>query len=492
MADSAKEEYSNAQSAGLSSSRETQARNTSAEQGIWSAIWEALRGGSHRNYTEGPIGRSIVLLAIPMVLEMMMESVFAVVDIFWVAHLGTDAAATVGLTESLLTLIYALAMGLSIGATATIARRIGEKNPEGAARAAVQAIAIALFVSLAIAAIGAPLAPRLLAVMGGSPWVIQHGSGFTRVMLAGNITVVMLFMVNAIFRGAGDAAIAMRTLWLANWINILLGPCLVFGLGPFPKLGIVGAAIATNIGRGTGALYALSKLFRTGGRFEIKRHHLKLEPTIMARLVRLSATGTFQVFIGMASWIGLVRIISSFGSNAVAGYTFGIRVILFALLPSWGMSNAAVTMVGQALGAHNPDRAERAVWRAGFYNMIFLGIIGLLFILFAPQIIWLYTDDPDVAKYGVDCLRIVAYGFLFYAYGMVLGQSFNGAGDTWTPTIINLFVFWLWEIPLAYILGVKFGLGPRGVFVAMTIAFSTLALVSALVFRRGKWKTRKV
>jgi len=491
MADSAKEEYSNAQSAGLSSSLETQARNTSAEQGIWSAIWEALRG-SHRNYTEGPIGRSIVLLAIPMVLEMMMESVFAVVDIFWVAHLGTDAAATVGLTESLLTLIYALAMGLSIGATATIARRIGEKNPEGAARAAVQAIAIALFVSLAIAAIGAPLAPRLLAVMGGSPWVIQHGSGFTRVMLAGNITVVMLFMVNAIFRGAGDAAIAMRTLWLANWINILLGPCLIFGLGPFPKLGIVGAAIATNIGRGTGALYALSKLFRTGGRFEIKRHHLKLEPTIMARLVRLSATGTFQVFIGMASWIGLVRIISSFGSNAVAGYTFGIRVILFALLPSWGMSNAAATMVGQALGAHNPDRAERAVWRAGFYNMIFLGIIGLLFILFAPQIIWLYTDDPDVAKYGVDCLRIVAYGFLFYAYGMVLGQSFNGAGDTWTPTIINLFVFWLWEIPLAYILGVKFGLGPRGVFVAMTIAFSTLALVSALVFRRGKWKTRKV
>jgi len=406
--------------------------------------------------------------------------------------LGTDAAATVGLTESLLTLIYALAMGLSIGATATIARRIGEKNPEGAARAAVQAIAIALFVSLAIAAIGAPLAPRLLAVMGGSPWVVQHGSGFTRVMLAGNITVVMLFMVNAIFRGAGDAAIAMRTLWLANWINILLGPCLIFGLGPFPKLGIVGAAIATNIGRGTGALYALSKLFRTGGRFDIKRRHLKLEPTIMARLVRLSATGTFQVFIGMASWIGLVRIISSFGSNAVAGYTFGIRVILFALLPSWGMSNAAATMVGQALGAHNPDRAERAVWRAGFYNMIFLGIIGLLFILFAPQIIWLYTDDPDVAKYGVDCLRIVAYGFLFYAYGMVLGQSFNGAGDTWTPTIINLFVFWLWEIPLAYILGVKFGLGPRGVFVAMTIAFSTLALVSALVFRRGKWKTRKV
>jgi Na+-driven multidrug efflux pump len=236
----------------------------------------------------------------------------------------------------------------------------------------------------------------------------------------------------------------------------------------------------------------LSKLFRAGGRFDIKRQHLRLEPAIMARLVRLSSTATFQVFIGMASWIGLVRIISSFGSDAVAGYTFGIRVILFALLPSWGMSNAAATMVGQALGARNPDRAEQAVWKAGFYNMIFLGCIGLLFILFAPQIIWLYTDVPDVAKYGVDCLRIVAYGFLFYAYGMVLGQSFNGAGDTWTPTVINLFVFWLWEIPLAYVLGVKAGLGPRGVFIAMTIAFSTLALVNGIVFRRGRWKTRRV
>jgi len=490
MADAAKEDYLGTIATALEASTTPSAGNT-AEEGTWSAIKEALRG-SHRNYTVGPIGRSIILLAIPMVLEMFMESVFAVVDIFWVAHLGTDAAATVGLTESLLTLIYALAIGLSIGATATIARRIGEQNPDGAARAAVQAIAIAIFVSLIIAVVGAPLAPKLLELMGGSPWVIAHGSSFTRVMLAGNITVVMLFMVNATFRGAGDAAIAMRTLWLANAINIALGPCLIFGLGPFPKLGIVGAAIATNIGRGTGALYALSRLFRAGGRFDIKRHHLRLEPSIMARLIRLSATGTFQVFIGMASWIGLVRIIASFGSNAVAGYTFGIRVILFALLPSWGMSNAAATMVGQALGAKNPDRAERAVWRAGFYNMIFLGLIGLAFILFAPQIIWFYTDDPDVAKYGVDCLRIVAYGFLFYAYGMVLGQSFNGAGDAWTPTIINLFVFWLWEIPLAYILAVKFGLGPRGVFVAMTIAFSTLALVSAVVFRRGGWKTRMV
>jgi len=461
------------------------------EASIWSAIKESLRG-SHRNYTTGPIGRAILLLAIPMVLEMVMESVFAVVDIFWVSHLGTDAAATVGLTESLLTLIYALAIGLSIGATAMVARRIGEQNPGGAARAAVQSIAIAVIVSLVIAAIGAPLAPKLLALMGGSPWVIEHGSSFTRVMLAGNITVVMLFMVNAIFRGAGDAAIAMRTLWLANWINIVLGPCLIFGIGPFPRLGIVGAAIATNIGRGTGAVYALIRLFRPGGRFEIRREHLQLEPAIMTRLLRLSSTATFQVFVGMASWIGLVRIISSFGSDAVAGYTFGIRVILFALLPSWGMSNAAATMVGQALGARNPDRAERAVWQAGFYNMFFLGFVGLLFIIFAPQIIGLYTADPHVASYGIDCLRVVSYGFLFYAYGMVLGQSFNGAGDTWTPTIINLFVFWLWEIPLAFVLSVHFNLGPRGVFIAITVAFSTLAIVSALVFRQGKWKARVV
>ena len=464
---------------------------TEPEESLWSAIKESLRG-SHRNYTTGPIGRSILLLAIPMVLEMVMESVFAVVDIFWVSHLGTDAAATVGLTESLLTLIYALAIGLSIGATAMVARRIGEQNPEGAARAAVQAIAIALIVSAVIAAIGAPLAPKLLALMGGSPWVIEHGSSFTRVMLAGNVTVVMLFMVNAIFRGAGDAAIAMRTLWLANWINILLGPCLIFGIGPFPKLGIVGAAIATNIGRGTGAVYALIRLFRHGGRFDIQRHHLRLEPAIMSRLLRLSSTATFQVFIGMASWIGLVRIISSFGSDAVAGYTFGIRVILFALLPSWGMSNAAATMVGQALGAKQPERAEHAVWQAGFYNMIFLGLVGLVFIVFAPQIIGLYTADPHVAAYGIDCLRVVSYGFLFYAYGMVLGQSFNGAGDTWTPTIINLFVFWLWEIPLAFVLSVHFDLGPRGVFIAITVAFSTLAVVSALVFRQGRWKARVV
>ena len=459
--------------------------------GLWAAVRESLRG-THRDYTTGPIGRSIILLAIPMVLEMLMESIFAVVDIFWVAHLGADAVATVSLTESMLTLMYTVAIGLGIGATAMVARRIGEKNPDGAARAAVQAIALGLIASVVFAAIGVTLAPRLLGLMGGSQWVVEQGSGFTRIMFAGNASILLLFLINAIFRGAGDAAIAMRVLWLANAINILLGPCFIFGLGPFPELGVTGAAVATTIGRSTGVIYAFSRLIRSGGRFDIQRQHIRLEPAIMSRMIRLSATAMFQVFIGMASWIGLIRTISTFGTNAVAGYAIGIRVIIFALLPSWGMANAAATMVGQALGARKPDRAERAVWKAGFYNMICLGVVGLIFVIFARQIIGIFTNDPLVTPYGVDCLRIVAYGFLFYAYGMVITQSFNGAGDTWTPTIINLFVFWLWELPLAYTLAVVFGIGPRGVFIAMMIAFSTLAVVSGIVFRRGRWKTRVV
>lgn len=466
---------------------------TDAEEpeGLWSSIRESLRG-THRDYTTGPIGRAIMLLAIPMVLEMLMESIFAVADIFWVAHLGADAIATVGLTESMLTLMYALAIGLGIGATAMVARRIGERNSEGAARAAVQAIALGLGVSVVFAVVGVSYSGELLALMGGSQWVVKEGVSFTRVMFAGNASILLLFLINAIFRGAGDAAIAMRVLWLANSINIILGPCFIFGLGPFPKLGIAGAAVATTIGRSTGVLYAFSRLIRRGGHFDITKAHIKLEPAIMGTLVRLSATGTFQVFIGMASWIGLIRTLSSFGSDAIAGYTIGIRVIMFALLPSWGMSNASATMVGQALGARKPERAESAVWKAGFYNMIFLGLVGLAFVVLARPIISLFTSDLQVVPYGVDCLRTVAYGFLFYAYGMVITQSFNGAGDTWTPTIINLFVFWLFELPLAYVLAVILELGPRGVFVAITVAFSSLALISAVLFRRGKWKSRVV
>jgi putative MATE family efflux protein len=448
--------------------------------------------GSRHDYTAGPLGQAILLLAIPMVMEMIMESVFAVADVFWVAHLGADAVATVGLTESLLTLIYTAAMGLSIGVTAMVARRIGEQNPAGAAEAAVQGIALGLVAAALIGGVGVWLAPRLLAAMGATPAVLALGSSYARVMLGGCATIMLLFLVNAIFRGAGDAAIAMRVLWLANGINIVLGPCLIFGVGPFPRLGVTGAAIATNIGRGTGVVYQLYRLWRGDARVVIRRPQLTLRPAVMRTLLRLSGTGTLQVLIGTASWIGLVRIISTFGSEAVAGYTIAIRIIVFALLPSWGLANAAATLVGQGLGAGKPDRAERAVWVAGFYNMLFLGAVGAVFVLCAEPIVRLFTQDPLVAPVAVLCLRVISYGFLFYAYGMVITQSFNGAGDTLTPTLINLVCFWLWELPLAYWLARRGGLGPRGVALAVTIAFSTVAVVSALIFRRGRWKLRRV
>jgi putative MATE family efflux protein len=459
-------------------------------QRTWDAVKDAIRG-THHDYTEGPIGRAIFLLAVPMVLETVMESVFAVVDVFFVSRLGADAVATVGLTESMMVLVYSLAMGLGIGATATVARRIGERDAEGAAHAAAQAILLGFIVSVVLGIVGVILAPTLLRIMGGSPAVIANAA-FMQVMLGGNATVLLLFLINAVFRGAGDAAIAMRVLWLANWINIVLGPLLIFGIGPFPELGVVGAAVATTIGRGTGALYAISRLFRPGGRVHVTRRHFAFDPALMWQMVRLSGSGTFQILIGTASWIGLIRVISSFGSAALAGYTIGIRVIIFALLPSWGLSNAAATMVGQALGAKKPERAERAVWIAARYNLVFLGTVGLLFVLLARAIVSLFTTDPAVAPYAVDCLRIVALGFLFYAYGMVITSSFNGAGDTWTPTWLNLVVFWLWEIPLAYALAVVLEMGPRGVFVSITVAYSTLAVVSAWLFKKGRWKTRRV
>jgi len=460
-------------------------------QRFWPTIREAIRG-THHDYTSGPIGRAIILLAVPMVLEMVMESVFAVVDIFWVGHLGADAVATVGLTESMLTLVYTAAMGLSIGVTAMVARRIGEKNPEGAAEAAVQGIAIGVIAAVIIGVTGVVLAPKLLSIMGASPEIIAMGHNYTRIMLGGNVVILLLFLINAIFRGAGDAAIAMRVLWLANWINIILGPLLIFGVGPFPRLGVTGAAIATTIGRGTGVVYQLYRLWRRDGRVVIHREQIVLKPAVMKTLLRLSGTGTFQVFIGMASWIGLTRINASFGAEALAGYTIAIRIIIFALLPSWGLANAAATMVGQALGAGKPDRGEQAVWRAALYNVVFLGAAGLVFITFANPIAHLFTRDPAVAQVAAECLRIISYGYLFYAYGMVLTNSFNGAGDTWTPTWLNLFCFWLWEIPLAWVLARHFNLGPQGVAWAVTIAFSTVAVASAVLFRQGRWKMKAV
>ena len=458
---------------------------------VWAAVREALRGAHGRDFTEGPIGRAIFILAVPMVLEMVMESVFVVVDVFVVAHLGADAVATVGLTESFMTIIYALAVGLSIGAGAMVSRRIGEKDAEGAAHTGAQVIMFGLAVSLVLGILGATFAPELLRAMGASPGVLEHVQ-FTRVMLGFNASVVMLYLVNAVLRSSGDAAIAMRVLWFANAINIVLGPSLVFGWGPFPKLGIVGAAIATSIGRSAGAAFALSTLLRPGSRIRVVRRHFHFDPALIARVVRLSSAATFQVFIGMASWIGLTRILASFGSDAIAGYTIGIRVVAFALLPAFGLSNAAATMVGQALGAQKPERAEASVWKAARYNMVFLGGIGLLFVIFARPIVGFFTPDVAVIRYGVAALRTIAYGFLFYAYGMVLTQSFNGAGDTATPTWINLFVFWLLEIPLAWVLAVQLGMGPSGVFYAITVAFSTLAVVSAVLFRRGTWKLRRV
>lgn len=460
---------------------------TQLKSGFFTLIREAVRG-SHRDFTKGSISESILLLAIPMVLEMGMESIFAVVDVFFVGRLGADAIATVGLTEAMMTLVYTVSIGLSIGVMAMVARRIGEKNPEGAATVAVQGLVIGAFVALVIGIIGIFFAPQLLALMGASESVIATGSNFTRVMLGGNAVVVFLFLINAVFRGAGDAAIAMRVLWLANAINILLGPCLIFGLGPFPELGVTSAAIATTIGRGTGALFAFSNLFRSNSRVPVRLEHFKVEPNVIKSLIRLSSSGTFQVLVGTASWILIVRIISTFGEKAVAGYTIGIRVILFALLPSWGMSNAAATMMGQSLGAKKPERAEKAVWLAGFYNMCFLGLIGMVFVIFPNQIVKWFTNDPEVFGYGVSCLRTIAFGFLFYAYGMVLTQSFNGAGDTRTPTLINIFVFWLLEIPLAYLLSVTLGFGPFGSFLSIMIAFSSLAVVSAIIFRQGRWK----
>jgi len=454
---------------------------------FWRAVRESL-SGAHHDFTQGPVGRAILLLAIPMVLEMAMESIFAVVDVFFVARLGADAVATVGLTESLLTFVYGMAMGLGIGASAMVSRRIGAREHDGAAKAAAQALWLGLAISMALGVIGLTLAPKLLLLMGAAPEVVARGSTFTRVMLGGNASVLMLFLVNAILRGAGDAAIAMRVLWLANGINILLGPCLIFGLGPFPELGVTGAAVATTIGRGTGALWALSRLFSGSSRIRVERRHVAVLPSVMWRLVRLSASGTVQVLIGMVSWVFLVRILSTFGSDALASYTIAVRIIIFALLPSWGLSNAAATMVGQSLGAGNPARAQRAVYLAGWFNTAFLGAVGLAFVFFAPQIISIFTHDPLIAPGSVMGLRTVASGFLFYAWGMVLTNAFNGAGDTWTPTWINFVCFWLWEIPLGWVLAVKWQMGPQGVFLAITISYGTLAIVSAVLFQRGRWK----
>jgi putative MATE family efflux protein len=455
---------------------------------LWSSIREALRG-SHQDFTAGNLNRAILLLAIPMVLEMVLESLFAVVDVFWVGRLGADAVATVGLTESLLSLVFAVGLGLSLSTTAMVARRIGEKDP---AVAGVQAIAIGLAVS---AVVGIPClfyAPNLLRLMGASPQILAVGSGCARIALGGSGAIMLLFLNNAIFRGAGDAAIAMRLLWVSNIINLVLDPCLIFGWGPFPKLGVTGAALATFTGRSIGVLYQFYRLLRGSERIRILRSQIHLNFSVLWRLLRVSFTGILQFAIAHTSWIGLVRIVSIFGSAALAGYTIAIRILIFALMPSWGLSNAAATLVGQNLGAKQPERAETSVWRTGLYNMIFLGLIGLFFVIFAEPVMRLFTSDPLVVPLAVSCLRILSYGNIGYAYGMVMLQAFNGAGDTVTPTIVNFFGFWLLEIPLAYFLAITARMHSSGVFWSIVIAEGAIAAVSIVLFKRGRWKRQLI
>lgn len=449
--------------------------------------------GEELNFTEGSINKAIFLLSIPMILEMAMESLLAVVDIFFVSRLNSnDAVTAVGLTESILAIVYCIAMGLGMAATAMVARRVGEKNNKGAAVAAVQAMYLGVAASIIISIIGFFFYKDMLRLMGASEGVINTGANYTKWMFVGNASIMLLFLVNAIFRGAGNAAIAMRSLWIANIINMILDPLLIFGFGPFTAMGVEGAAFATTIGRACGVIYQLYYLFKDKGVIKIGREDTAIDFDIIVKLLKVSAGSMGQFLISTTSWLFLAKIVSNFGSAAFAGYTFAIRVIIFTILPSWGMANAAATLVGQNLGAQKPDRAEKSVWTAGFLNMLFLGCISVVFYFASDSILKLFTADEEVIRYGSQCLQIVAFGYILYGYGMVITQSFNGAGDTKTPTILNLCGFWCFQIPLAYVLSMKLGFGGSGVFWAIAIAESVMAVVGILIFRRGKWKTVKI
>jgi putative MATE family efflux protein len=469
----------------------TESVGTASDTRAWATIKLALTG-KELEFTSGPIGRAIVLLAIPMVLEMVMESVFALTDAFFVSRLGTDAVATVGLTEAMISILFAVAIGSGMATTAMVSRRIGEKDTAGARVAAAQSILLGLMLTLVVALPGVLFAKDLLRLMGGTPELIASGYGYTRVLFGGSATIMLIFLLNAVFRGAGDAAIAMRVLWIANAINIVLDPCLIFGIGPFPELGVTGAAVATTIGRGAGVLVQFWVLFRGSSRIQVRWSDFVPIPRIIFRLFRLSVGGILQILIGTTSWVVLVAIIGRFGPSAVAGYTIAIRLIIFAILPSWGLANAAATLVGQNLGAGQPDRAETSVWRAGVYNMVFLLGVAVVFIAAATPLIRVFSVEPEVVRYGVACLRWVSIGFPFYAWGMVMEQAFNGAGDTYTPTVINLFCYWVFQIPFAFLLAHTAGIGPTGVFVAIMAAESLIAVVAILAFRRGRWKLREV
>ncbi|MCX6271062.1 MAG: MATE family efflux transporter [Bacteroidetes bacterium] len=458
---------------------------------LFSEIRESLKN-EKTDFTEIRLGKALMLLAIPMVLEMVMESVFAVVDILFVSRLGADAVATVGITESMLTLVYALGFGLSMATTALISRRIGEKQTEKAGNIAFQAILTGVCISLVISLIGITYSGKLLQLMGANGVISGEMSGYTTIMLGFNMVIMLLFIINAIFRSAGDAAIAMRVLWLANLINLVLDPLLIYGWGPVPAFGVKGAAMATSTGRGIAVLYQFYLLFAGKGRIQLLWRHLSPDLRVIGQLVRLSLGTIGQNIIATSSWIGLMRIMSVFGSEVLAAYTIAIRIVIFCLLPSWGVSNAAATLVGQNLGAGKPDRAERSVWAAGKVNMILLGIIGTIFILFPDAFIRLFSHDPLIIIYGSGALRTVSFGFVFYGLGMVLMNAINGAGDTLTPTKFNLLCFWMIEIPLAWLLALHFDWAQKGVFLSIVIAESTLCLVALWWFRLGKWKLQTV
>lgn len=448
--------------------------------------------GKEQEFTSGSIRKAVFMLSIPMILEMLMESIFALVDILYVSQVSVNAVATIGLTESVITLVYAVAIGLSMAATAIVARRVGEKDIKGASNAAVQVIFLGVFVAAIISAIGIIYPKNILALMGGEPDLIAEGYGYTQILLGGNVTIMLLFLINAIFRGAGDASMAMWTLVLSNGLNIILDPIFIFGFGPIPEYGVQGAAIATTIGRGTAVLFQLAILFFGYGKIKIGLRDLVLQLKIMFNLIKVSLGGIGQFLIGTSSWVFLMRIMSEFGSEVLAGYTIAIRVMMFTLMPAWGMSNAAATLVGQNLGAKKPDRAEQSVWKTGKYSSVFMGLVSIVYLVFAPQIIVLFNTTPDVVKYGSLCLRVIAAGYIFYGYGMVVINAFNGAGDTKTPTYINFICFWLFQLPFAYLMALTLDFGPTGVYWAITITEVLIAIIAIIWFKKGSWKTVEV
>ncbi len=447
--------------------------------GFWRSVAQSLRGEEH-DYTALPLNRAVVLLAVPMVLEMMMESLFAVADVFWVSRLGKEAVAVVGITESVMTLIYAVAIGISIAATAIVSRRIGEKEPELAAQAAGQIVVLGW------------LAPDILRLMGAEEAVVRLGGDFARIMLGGNATVFLIFLINAIFRGAGDAVIAMRTLWLANGLNIVLGPCFVFGWWIFPEMGVTGAAVATNIGRGVGVIYQLWHLAGHHSRIKVRREHFKPVREVIGTVLSKSGSGVAQFLISTTSWVGLFKILAMFGSTALAGYTIAIRIVTFALMPAWGLANAGATLVGQNLGAQKPERAEAAVWMATKFNVLVLSGVGVLFVVCAGPLIGFFNAEGQVLTFGTQSLWIVSLAFPLYAAGMCFEAAFNGSGDTWTPARLNFMCLWAGQIPIAWLLSKTLGFGAVGAVISVPVAYSLLAMWSWHLFRRGKWKTQKV